>query len=52
MQTDGHSYEREALAHWLSMHRTSPPTGSELANVNFVPNHALRNAIDDFKAYL
>lgn len=46
---DGFTYEAEALKGWLdSGHNTSPMTNHELANSNFVPNHALRSAIQEW----
>ena len=47
---DGHSYERAALARWLSGHNTSPVTGATLASRCAMPNHALRVAVDEFTA--
>merc|ERR1711907_547281 len=45
--SDGHTYEKAAINRWLSDHNTSPLTGATLGNKMFVPNHALRNAIDE-----
>lgn len=45
---DGHSYERKAIAEWLSQNKTSPLTGAKLPHMELVPNHALRNLIEEF----
>ena len=47
---DGHTYEREAIEHWLSGHSTSPMTNAPLDSRqrNMVPNHTLRSMIVDF----
>jgi hypothetical protein len=44
---DGHSYEREAIAHWLTHCKpTSPVTGATMGG-RLVPNHSLRKAVDE-----
>lgn len=46
---DGFTYEAEALKGWLdSGHDTSPMTNLKLPHSNFVPNHALRSAIQEW----
>ena len=45
---DGHSYERASIERWLATHNTSPKTGAELPNQALIPNHALRNAIEEW----
>jgi hypothetical protein len=46
---DGHSYDRANIMMWFAAgHNTSPNTGAVLPHLNVVPNHALRNAIEDF----
>ena len=46
---DGHTYERDRIAQWLTQHRTSPLGGhAPLAHTNLAPNHALRNTISEF----
>lgn len=47
---DGHTYEREAIKHWLSGHSTSPMTNAPLdaRQRNMVPNHTLRSMIVEF----
>ena len=45
---DGHSYDRPYIAKWFATgHTTSPKTGAVLPNLNLVPNHALRKAIEE-----
>mmetsp|Transcript_143224 Transcript_143224/g.249799 ORF Transcript_143224/g.249799 Transcript_143224/m.249799 type:complete len:907 (+) Transcript_143224:59-2779(+) len=46
--TDGHTYERRHIEHWLKDNNTSPVTGSELPQIAIFPNHALRNAIEEY----
>jgi serine/threonine protein kinase len=45
---DGHSYERASIELWLATHNTSPKTGAQLPNNALNPNHALRNAIEEW----
>jgi hypothetical protein len=45
---DGHSYEREAIQQWLSLHNTSPKTGVSLYTTRLFPNHALRSRIENW----
>ncbi|GER45247.1 U-box domain-containing protein kinase family protein [Striga asiatica] len=47
---DGFTYESEALKGWLESHDTSPMTNDKLANHDFLPNHALRSAIQEWLA--
>ncbi|CAN0126679.1 unnamed protein product [Ascophyllum nodosum] len=46
---DGHSYERGALEAWFSNHRTSPMSNTPLKSTRVVPNHALRNSIEEWR---
>jgi hypothetical protein len=46
--SDGHSYERRHIQRWLENHNTSPVSGLQLQRKDFFPNHALRNAIDEY----
>ena len=46
---DGHTYSRAAIEQWLDDHNTSPATGAVLAHRDLVPNHALRNAIIEWR---
>ena len=49
---DGHSFERAYIEAWFRAgHRTSPLTGCILPHTNLLPNHALRNAIDNWRTY-
>ncbi|CAA0842576.1 U-box domain-containing protein 33 [Striga hermonthica] len=47
---DGFTYESEALKGWLESHDTSPMTNDKLTNRDFLPNHALRSAIQEWLA--
>lgn len=44
---DGHTYEREAIAHWFVNNNTSPKTNVTLDNKVLTPNFALRSIIKD-----
>ena len=47
---DGHTYERAALLSWFGSGKdTSPLTGNRLDSLDVIPNHTLRNAIDEWK---
>ncbi|CAK0807574.1 unnamed protein product [Prorocentrum cordatum] len=46
--SDGHTYERQHIERWLSHSTTSPVTRLELSKTGIYPNHALRNAIDEY----
>ncbi len=46
---DGHSYERTEIERWLQSNDTSPITNLRLAHKNLIPNHALRNAIEQYR---
>jgi serine/threonine protein kinase len=49
MCADGHTYDRPNIQQWFAGgHDTSPNTGARLSHLNLVPNHALRNSIEDF----
>ena len=45
---DGHSYEREQIESWFRRSTLSPVTGGALTHVHLTPNHALRNAIEQW----
>ena len=47
MCSSGHTYEREAIEKWLRDHRSCPDTNEPITDV-LIPNHALRNVLDDF----
>ena len=46
---DGHTYERAGIEKWLTNHNTSPLTGVELPSKFLIPNHSLRNAIEEYR---
>ena len=46
--SDGHSYERSVIEDWLRGHDCSPQTNAPLASKVLTPNHALRNAIEEW----
>jgi len=46
---DGHSYERAAIVHWLRRRASSPSTGAPMGT-RLLPNHALRNAVEEYTA--
>ncbi len=48
---DGHSYERVAIAAWLTEYGTSPLSHAAVSNCNLIPNHALRNMIDHLRTH-
>lgn len=45
---DGHTYERRYIERWLKHHSTSPVSGMLLPQKDMFPNHALRNAIEEY----
>ncbi len=45
---DGHSYERKAIERWFRNNNKSPKTNQPLESKVLIPNHALRNAIEDY----
>lgn len=49
---DGHTYERVAIERWFEKKGDviSPKTGLRLTSKDVVPNHSLRNLIQDYKA--
>merc|ERR1719217_1447529 len=48
LMTDGQTYERRHIEQWLQNNDTSPVTGVKLATMAVFPNHALRNAIEEY----
>jgi len=46
--TDGHTYERRHIERWLKSSNTSPVSGAVLSQKVVFPNHALRNAIEEY----
>ena len=55
MAGDGHCYERVAIVEWFrraarrQVPPTSPNTGAELTSTELVPNHSLRQAIEEWR---
>ena len=52
LAADGHSYDRYAIAYWLSAHSTSPVTNGQLIHNNLTPNHTLAALIDHHRSRL
>lgn len=48
MASDGHSYDREHIVEWFKTSNKSPITNLVLPNKTLIPNHALRNAIQEY----
>lgn len=46
---DGHTYERNAIEHWLRSNSRSPQTNTNLTSRVLIPNHAMRNAIESMR---
>jgi hypothetical protein len=44
---DGHTYERGAIARWLTTSDKSPLTGSILPHKNLVPNYMLLSSLQE-----
>ena len=50
LTSDGHTYERSAITNWFKNNSTSPMSGEVIGeNCMLIPNHALRNAIAEFR---
>jgi hypothetical protein len=45
--SDGHTYSRAAIAKWFERNQTSPLTGARLPNLQLLPNHAMRKAMEE-----
>ena len=45
---DGHTYERGAIVRWFERNGTSPRTNQRLGSKALVPNHALRQSIEEY----
>lgn len=43
----GQTYEREAITRWLGSKRTDPLSNKRVCSTRVVPNHSLRNAIEE-----
>ena len=51
IQRTGQTYERTAIERWLATHDTCPSTGVQLlGSRDLIPNFALKNSIDEWKA--
>jgi protein-L-isoaspartate O-methyltransferase len=46
--TDGHTYERAAIASWFAHHHTDPLTNLVVIDKTLIPNHSLRRMIRQF----
>ena len=50
LAADGFTYEREAIADWLSRGKTTSPTsGAPLAHTMLTPNHLVKSMIAEYK---
>ena len=49
MCSDGHSYERAAIRHWLASANTSPVTNRQLSDRTLLPNHTVKAAVSALK---
>ena len=47
--SDGHTYERAAIEHWLTKKMTSPKTGAALDSATLFPNHSIRRQIREWQ---
>lgn len=47
--SDGHTYEREAISHWLSLNRCSPITRESISVDKLNPNLIIKNMVDEFR---
>ncbi|ETV94706.1 hypothetical protein, variant 1 [Aphanomyces invadans] len=47
--SDGHSYERTSITQWFRSNSTSPITNAVVHHKHLVPNHALKQAIHEFR---
>ncbi|KAF0699121.1 Aste57867_10277 [Aphanomyces stellatus] len=46
---DGHSYDRSSITRWFRDNNTSPITNATVQHKQLVPNHALKQAIHEFR---
>ena len=46
--SDGHTYERCAIAQWFARARTSPTTNEPVPTTQLIPNHTARSMIAEF----
>ena len=51
--SDGYTFERNEIQTWLDKgNDTNPVTGQKLENKNLIPNRALKDVIDEYRATL
>lgn len=48
IDTDGNSYEKEAIMQWLAVQKVSPITRNHLEPSSLVPNRILKDLIDEY----
>ncbi len=48
MDTDGNSYEKEAIFNWVQLHQNSPITRNPMNTSQLVPNRALKDLIEQY----
>lgn len=48
MDSDGNSYEKDAIFQWVQLHQTSPITRNPMSLSQLVPNRALKELIEKF----
>lgn len=46
--SDGHTYERCAIAQWFARARTSPTTNEPVPTTQLIPNHTVKSMIAEF----
>ena len=46
---DGHTYSRAAIELHFTLRQTSPLTNERLESTQLLPNHTLRNAIEEWR---
>ena len=46
----GHTFEREAIERHLNIASSCPVSGVDVKDKTLRPNHALRNAVEDYRA--
>ena len=50
LAADGHTYEREMIAEWLRIRRTSPLTNEQMPSTILMPNITLKKVIEGWLA--
>ncbi|EQC28366.1 hypothetical protein SDRG_13913 [Saprolegnia diclina VS20] len=50
LAVDGHSYERSEITRWFQQRLTSPVTNQRVASAAVVPNHTLKQAIQEARS--